>query len=183
MKNKLIYFYIFCFDFRGQKRDYRDSVFPFYRFKKTLGQPRLVQISISCLYLFQREALIIRSKYICSKRLHRRNLGHCVQSRHPNKQSKARLEMQPYCLHFNHGIFLQLSDNIVKKRKMVRNASKQQTTSRTIVWVVCKDVINFEVILVGREINGKNDLETLCLKIHLFCHETKASLSQYFNRP
>ena len=41
------------------------------------------------------------------------------------------------------------------------------------------NVAEFEVILVGREINGKNDLEN----IHLFCHETKASLSLYSNWP
>ena len=71
---------------------------------------------------------------------------------------------------------------------MVRNLSKQQTTSRTIAWVVCEDwlsisVAGLEVILVGREINGKNDQENIMHEIHLFCHETDASLSLYSNRP
>ena len=44
-------------------------------------------------------------------------------------------------------------------------------------------VAGFEVILVGREINGKNDPENIMHEIQLFCHETDASLSLYSNRP
>ena len=44
-------------------------------------------------------------------------------------------------------------------------------------------VAEFEVILVGREINGKNDLENIMSNIHLFCRETDASLSLYSNHP
>ena len=53
----------------------------------------------------------------------------------------------------------------------------------SFVKILSISAAGFEVILVGREINGKNDPENLMHEIHLFCHETDAILSLYSNRP
>ena len=59
----------------------------------------------------------------------------------------------------------------------------EQSVLGSFVKILSISAAGFEVILVGREINGKNDPENLMHEIHLFCHETDAILSLYSNRP
>ena len=54
----LIYFYIFCTDFRGEKRDYRDNAWT----TKACSNNRFLPLPF-----FQREALIIRSNIFAQK--------------------------------------------------------------------------------------------------------------------
>ena len=49
----------------------------------------------------------------------------------------------------------------------------------SFVKILSINLAEFEVILVGREM-GKTIWRTLCLKIHLFCHETDASVKSIF---
>ena len=53
---------------------------------------------------------------------------------HPDDQTQPTFEITPG---------FKTSQFYCENRKMVRNASKQQTTSRAIsAWVVCKEIIN-----------------------------------------
>ena len=80
------YFYIFCIDFRGQKRDYRDSAcikhFSFLWMWEDPWATKACSIKHFLPLTFSElGSTYYKKQYICSKKFHKRNLGHCVQSR------------------------------------------------------------------------------------------------------